>query len=304
MGRHSQALAVIVVVPILSAVLAAQVRVDVRLVNIVATVTDERGRYIPNLTGEDFLLEEDGRRQEIAHFSQDRDIPVSVGVVLDTSGSMERKLRMAVNAVDRFAQRIDKDDEIFVMTFAAEPVLRQDFTTDRTKPFQSLRRLFATGGTALYDAVREGLAKVRFGRHSKRALLVITDGQDTSSYVKLDQVLRMIRESELLVYGLGIRPAPYSRRTATKRDEVDMNVLRSFAENSGGGAFLLGEGLVGEQNTLLDKVLDKVADELRSQYTLGYYPARADDGRYHSIRLRTKSGYLVRARKGYFAAGS
>jgi Ca-activated chloride channel family protein len=304
MGRRFQTFAAIFVMPALSVALAAQVRVDVRLVNITATVTDERGRYISNLTADDFLVEEDGRLQTISHFSQDRDVPVSVGVILDTSGSMERKLRTAASAVDRFAQRINKDDEIFVMTFASEPVLRQDFTTDRSKPFQALRRILATGGTALYDALREGLNKVRFGRHNKRALLVITDGQDTSSYIKLDQVLRIIRESELLVYGLGIAPAPYSRRGSSRRDEVDMNVLRSFAENSGGGAFLLGEGLLGERNTVMDRVLDTVADELRSQYTLGYYPSRPDDGRYHTLRIRTRNGHIVRARRGYFAAGS
>ncbi len=93
--------------------LAAQVRVDVRLVNIIATVTDDLGRYVGNLTADDFLVQEDGTPQKISHFSQDHDVPVSVGILLDTSGSMERKIRTAVDAVDRFIRRTNEDDEIF-----------------------------------------------------------------------------------------------------------------------------------------------------------------------------------------------
>ena len=250
-------------------------------------------------------------------------MPVSVGVLLDTSGSMERKLRTAVDAVDRFADRVHKQDEIFLMTFANEPVLRQDFTNDRNQLFHSLHKILPTGGTALYDAVGEGLAKIRLGSHDKRAILLITDGQDTSSLTTLTQVLRTVRGSDLVIYCLGISPLPraqhYERRSPTwrfppffsrksggagRRDEVDMNVLRALADSSGGGAFLLSESLAGASSTQMDRVLDTVADELRSQYTLGYYPAHPDDGQYHSIRIRTKKGNVVRARKGYIAASS
>jgi VWFA-related protein len=306
-----------------SAILVAQISVDVRLVNVIATVTDDRGRYVGNLTADDFIIEEDGRPQKISHFSQDNDVPISVGVLLDTSGSMERKLRTAVDAVDRFVDRIHKDDEIFLMTFANEPVLRQDFTSDRNKLFHSMHKTLPTGGTALYDALSEGLVKIRSGIHDKRAILLITDGQDTSSLTTLDQVLRTIRESELLVYCLGISPLPRAQRadrrsstwkfppifsrksnSSARRDDVDMNVLRAFADGSGGGAFLLSEGLVGGPSTQMERILDKVAEELRSQYTLGYYPAHADDSQYHSIRIRTKKGNVVRARKGYIARAS
>jgi Ca-activated chloride channel family protein len=303
MGRRFQSFALIIIVLTLSAILAAQVRVDVRLVNVIATVTDDRGRYISHLTADDFLVEEDKRLQKIAHFSQDQDTPVSIGILLDTSGSMERKLRTAIDAVARFAEQLHKDDEIFVMTFSSRPVLRQDFTTDRNKLHQSLRRLLATGGTALYDALDEGLGKIRFGNHSKRAILVVTDGQDTGSFRRLDEVVRTVRESELLVYSLGISPPVYAQRTSSKRDEVDMKVLRTFAESSGGTAFLVSQGPLGP-NTQLDRVMDTIANELRSQYTLGYYPERPDDGQYHNIRVRTRTGNVVRARRGYVAAGN
>src|SRR5215831_9968585 len=97
----------------IAVITAAQVRVDVRLVNVVATVTDARGRSIPNLTVDDFILEEDGKAQAITHFSQDQNVPVSVGILLDTSGSMDRKIRTAVEAVERFTRRIHQNDEIF-----------------------------------------------------------------------------------------------------------------------------------------------------------------------------------------------
>ncbi|HYR87110.1 MAG TPA: VWA domain-containing protein [Terriglobia bacterium] len=292
-----------VIVVLTGTVLGAQVRVDVRLVNVIATVMDDRGRYISHLAADDFLVEEDGRSQKIVHFSQDQDTPVSIGIVLDTSGSMERKLRTAIDAVERFAEQLRKDDEIFVITFSSRPVLRQDFTTDRTRLHQSLRRLLATGGTALYDALDEGLRKVRDGTHVKRAILVVTDGQDTGSFRKLDDVVQTIRESELLVYSLGISPPVYTQRNSTRRDEVDLKVLRTLAESSGGSAFLVSQGPMGP-NTQLNRVLDTIANELRSQYTLGYYPERADDGRYHRIRVRARAGYDVRARRGYTASGS
>src|SRR5215470_13277749 len=156
-----QALAsVALLLTIAAAIAAAQVRVDVRLVNVVATVIDSRGRSIPNLSVDDFVLEEDGKPQQISHFSQDQNVPVSVGILLDTSGSMDRKIRTAVDAVDRFIRRIHQDDEIFLTTFSGKPVLRQDFTSDREKLSEALKRIIPTGGTSLYDAMAEGVTKI------------------------------------------------------------------------------------------------------------------------------------------------
>jgi VWFA-related protein len=303
-------------------VIAAQVRVDVRLVNVVATVTDNHGKYIPNLTADDFILEEDGAVQEISHFSQDQDIPVSVGILLDTSGSMDRKIRTAVESVDRFIRRVHQDDEIFLMTFSSQTVLRQDFTNDREKLSQALRHITPTGGTALYDALGEGLSRLRTARHTKRALLVITDGQDTASVTKLDYVLKSIRGSEVLVYPIGISPLTYAMNgnprtidvaissflrpktsSQRRRDEVDLNVIRALSESSGGRAFLLAESISGRGGQI-EKVLDAIADELRSQYTLGFYPTKPDDGRYHQISVRVRTGDTVRARRGYTATSS
>src|SRR2546427_8850966 len=162
MERRFQPLALVVAALLLiSVVVVAQVRVDVRLVNVVATVTDARGRNISNLTVDDFILEEDGKPQQITHFSQDQNVPVSVGILLDTSGSMDRKIRTAVEAVERFSRRIHQNDEIFLITFSGRPVLRQDFTDDREKLAQALRRIIATCGTGLYYAFALGGSKIR-----------------------------------------------------------------------------------------------------------------------------------------------
>src|SRR5258706_11561941 len=139
MSRRFQAVAIIYAVTTITAIVAAQVRVDVRLVDVVATVTDARGRYIPNLSAGDFILEEDGKPQPITHFSQDHNVPVSVGILLDTSGSMDRKIRTAVEALQRFTRRVHENDEIFLITFSCQPVLRHDLTHDRDNLGQAPR---------------------------------------------------------------------------------------------------------------------------------------------------------------------
>jgi len=322
MGRGFQAFIVAVVFVAIAAAVSAQVRVDVRLVNVVATVTDAKGRSVPNLTAADFVLEEDGKPQDIAHFSQDYDVPVSMGILLDTSGSMDGKIRTAVEAVERFTRRIKPNDDIFLITFSGSPTLRQGFTDDREKLSQALRRVTPTGGTALYDALSDGLVRIRSGKHTKRAILIITDGQDTTSTATLDDVLQSTRASDVLLYPVGISALNYAQgpdvpaldaiaallpktspAAQSKRDEVDLNVLRAFAENSGGRAFLLAERLIDRGNRI-EKVLDAIADELRSQYTLGFYPSRPDDGRFHSLRIRARAGITIRARRGYLATGS
>jgi Ca-activated chloride channel homolog len=320
MQRRLQAIWFVACALTATVIATAQMRIDVRLVNVVATVTDLHGRSIPNLSVDDFVLEEDGKPQQITHFSQDQNVPVSVGILLDTSGSMDRKIKTAVEAVERFSRRIHQNDEIFLITFSGRPVLRQDFTDDREKLSQALRHVNATGGTALYDALTDGLTKIHSGRHNKRAILLITDGQDTASTAKLDDVLQSIRQSDVLIYPVGISGLTYAkdwetfkagtfsallplktaRAAQTKRDEVDLNVIRAFAENSGGRAFLLAESLINRGGQI-EKVLDTIADELRSQYTLGFYPARPDDGRYHFLRVRSRFGNVVRARRGYLA---
>jgi Ca-activated chloride channel family protein len=290
---------------------AAPLRVDVRLVNIYATVIDTSGRYVDGLKKTDFIVQEDGRRQELSHFDHNQDTPVSLGVVLDTSGSMISKLDTATDAIDRFIRTVHPDDDIFLMGFDSGTYLLQDFTSDRAKLKKALKYADSGGGTALYDAVQEGMKKVKQGANSKRAILLITDGEDTTSQATFAQARQSVRESELLIYSLGISPSPDVGLIGGRgggrfggRDSVDMNVLRSFAADSGGRAYLLSENMLGGKNSQFDRILAQIAAELRSQYTLAYYPAHPDDGRYHDIRVSTRYGYYVRARKGYVGGKS
>jgi Ca-activated chloride channel family protein len=297
-------------------------RVDVRLVNVVATVTDGSGKFIPNLKAEDFTVLEDGVPQKISHFTQDHDIPVSVGILLDTSGSMIERIRTATDAVDRFLSDIHKDDDIFLMTFSGKISLEQDFTDDRRKLSRAMNSLTVGGGTLLYDGIRRAMDKVLTGRHDKRAVLVISDGVDTSSRnATLEALLRTIRSEEVLVYGLGVAQRVYadpaehipftlptpssSNRPPTQNTRgrgsggLNMGVLNQFADNSGGQAFVLSNTFIDEGSSDLEKALTTIADELRGQYTIGYYPSVPDNGRFHTIKITTTGGYRVRARTGY-----
>jgi len=290
------------------------VKVDVQLINVVATVIDGKGRLVPNLTIDDFIVEEDGQPQTIKHLSPTADLPISIGVILDASGSMQSKMRTAQRAIDRFFSMIHEEDEIFLMTFAMRASLIADFTSDRTKLTNALLTgVNVGGGTALYDSLYQALQKVKQGRYQKKAVLLVTDGEDTTSLTRFDKALQNIREAEMLVYSVGIKGAPgfdmgtdpfsgNPRSTAsnntTANTTVDMKVLNRFAEASGGRAWEISEAAFGKN---MDAVLETIAAELRSQYSIGYYPNHpVKDAKWHSVRIRMKNpDYFARARKEY-----
>lgn len=183
----------------------ARFRSGVDFINVTATVTSEGGRFIPGLTRDDFVVFEDNRPQELTYFSADR-VPVSLGVVLDTSGSMVgEKFDDARGALDRFTlDLLDQEDEVFLYRFSDQPILVQGWTTDRSQLSRAMSRIAPNGGTALYDAVFEALPLAIEGTRPKKALLVISDGNDTSSATYLDDLRERIRNSEVLVYAIGI----------------------------------------------------------------------------------------------------
>ena len=193
----------------------------VELINVTATVSDTTGRFVPDLRQEDFIVYEDGQPQDVTHFSAER-VPVSLGIVLDTSGSMDGdKLKAARRALDRFLyDLLDPNDEIFLYRFGDHPILLQSWTTDRQLLTQARGRIAAVGGTAMYDAVAEAIELVTTAQNRKRALVVISDGNDTSSRISLPATKTLIRESESLVYAIGIdcvvdpdsRPPPQQPR--------------------------------------------------------------------------------------------
>jgi VWFA-related protein len=337
------------------------IRVDVNLVSFPVTATDSYGRYVGSLRHEDFRLLENGAAQHISVFHSEI-MPVSVGIVIDTSGSMANKLPQAVDALERFVRTIQPEDDVFLMRFSSGVELMLDFTGDRELFSRAARRLRAVGSTHLYDALADALDRVRQGRHQKKALVLITDGEDTSSHVTFNEVLDMARASEVMAYCIGIgqrergsqdqtgagqpqtggswpggnwpggswpgtrlpiplpiplpggipggRRVPMPRQPSgggpqTSRadlETVDMQVLEAIADATGGRAFHLQRVDGGGQDSI-DATTQQISDELRHQYTVGYYPTNTvRDGSYRRIDLSTRqAGVQLRYRRGYYA---
>jgi len=177
----------------------------VELINVTATVSDASGRFVSGLRAEDFVVYEDDKPVTVTHFNAER-VPVSLGIVLDTSGSMAgTKIQEAENALDRFLyDLLDKQDEIFLYRFSNVPILLQDWTKDRTLLSRALGRISPNGGTAMYDAVADAIPLAQKGENRKKALLVVSDGNDTASTATIREIKAQIRESEVLVYAIGI----------------------------------------------------------------------------------------------------
>ena len=177
----------------------------VELINVTATVADASGRFVSGLGQDDFVVYEDDKPVNVTHFSAER-VPVSLGIALDTSGSMAgSKIQAAQDALDRFLfELLDKEDEIFLYRFSNVPMLLQGWTRDRQLLSRALGRITPNGGTAMYDAVADAIPVAQQGQHRKKALLVISDGNDTASATSIREVKARIRESEVLVYAIGI----------------------------------------------------------------------------------------------------
>src|SRR6476646_10726515 len=177
----------------------------VELVNVTATVSDDNGHFVTGLTKDDFSVYEDGQPQDISQFSNER-VPVSLGLLLDTSGSMTpEKMSSARNAIDRFIyDLLGKDDELFFMQFASVPDLLQGWTYDRRAISRAVGQVTDAGGEATYDAIAPALPIAADGRNQKKAILLISDGNDTNSRTSVSALRNMIRESEVMVAALGV----------------------------------------------------------------------------------------------------
>jgi Ca-activated chloride channel family protein len=307
-------------------------RSGVELINVTATVTDDSGRFVSGLRREDFTVYEDGEVQNVTHFSNDR-VPVSLGIILDSSGSMTSdKMSAARSAIDRFIHDLlGPDDELFFMEFANRAHLVQDWTSDRRALSRAVARVSPGGGTAMYDAVADAVPLADSGHHTKKALLVISDGNDTDSQISVGELRQQIRESEVLVYALGVdgtatiprdgptirlpiplpfpvpgrggqRPLPPiigggNTRVRVAGERVNADALRQMTDDTGGRTEIV-RGF-GD----LDGATARIADELSRQYYLGYVSSGKKDGRWHTIRVEVKDRRLaVRARRGYVAS--
>ena len=314
-------------------------RSTAELVNVTATVTDASGRFVSGLRQQDFLVYEDGVLQNVSHFSNER-VPVSLGIALDTSGSMAgEKIVAAQNAIDRFLfELLDPADEIFLYRFSGEPELIQDWTVDRRRLSRALGRVTPHGGTAMYDAVADAVPLAENGRNRKKALLLISDGNDTNSRIEVPELKQLIRESEVLVYAIGIDgngqptmtsggiprnprpfPIPLPFPLPGGRHRTPWPLPQPTGPGASGGygaADRVNDGALREltddsggrteiirHSRDLDPATASVADELSKQYYMGYPAAGKKDGRWHTIRVDVRDRTLrVRARRGYVAS--
>jgi VWFA-related protein len=305
-------------------------RSGVDLVNIVATVTDRAGRFVSGLTQQDFAVYEDDRAVDVSLFSAGR-VPVSLGFVLDTSESMAgKKIVHACGAIERFLDQLGPDDEVFLYSFAGRISLVQDWTRDREAVREGLQRIAAEGGTAMYDAVMEAVPMAQSGRNRKKAVVLISDGNDTASRADIDDVRQVVRATEVLIYAVGIdgqgedvdrrraprinfprmpfpipgpgrprMPWPQLASTAGSggvTEPLNMSALREVTDTSGGRTEIV------RRSRDLAPVTTAIADELTKQYHLGYESPGSGDGRWHAIRVELSNRSLrVRARSGYTA---
>ena len=307
-------------------------RTSVELINVTATVTDEQGRFVPGLTAGDFRVYEDGKLQAIQQFDNER-VPVSLGIALDTSGSMiGEKMAAAEAALNRFVfDLLGDQDEMFLYRFDSRPELVQGWTENRQAIRKALGVIRPNGGTAIYDTVAEAVPLANSGTRRKKALVIISDGNDTSSRTKADQLSGLVRRTEVIVYAIGIdasgdlhqssRPsgppqpvpvpspfpgkaplpqAPRPQRPAhsgSPQDRVNPDALRRITDDTGGRT----EVIVSPRD--LDPATASIANELSRQYFLGYSSSAPKDGRWHTIdvELTRPGSHTVRARRGFVA---
>jgi len=272
-------------------------RSGIDLINVTATVTDGDGRFVRDLNKDDFSVFEDGQLQTLTQFTRER-VPVSLGILLDASGSMDvEKLKAAKDAIRHLVLNLlEKDDELFFVEFGFNARLTQGWTTDRKLIRHALEDVsHPSGDSAIYDAIALALPTAQEGRHIKKALLVISDGNDTRSLVTITELRRAILESDVLVYALGIDNPPRPRRPSGER--VNADALRQITDDTGGRTEIVRAA------TNLTAAITRIADELRQQYSLGYSTAVPKDGHWHELRVELRDRRMkARARRGFIAS--
>jgi Ca-activated chloride channel family protein len=267
-------------------------RSAVRIVPVVTTVTEADGRLVPNLEEGDFTILDNGRPQEIAFF-QNEVQPFTAVVMLDKSASMTANLDLLDQGTEQFILRLLKDDKAQVGAFSDKIELSGEFTNNRDDLIAALKDLQFGNPTRLYDAIDESMEALK-GIEGRKVVLVFTDGDDTSSRLGFGDVLDRARADEVMVYAIGLE-SEYFNGQRMVRSQPDRN-LKRLAEETGGGYFQL------KKTAELAPTFTRVAQELHSQYTLGFTPAMLD-GKEHKLTVRMKQpGMTARARKSYIAS--
>jgi Ca-activated chloride channel homolog len=278
------------------------VHIDVNLALVNVTVTDPYDRVVTGLEPDNFRVFENNIEQEIQYFSSE-DVPISIGVIFDLSGSMANKVGKAKEATLQFFKTANPQDEFFLVSFNDRAQLISHFTNSADDLQNRLSFTSAKGRTALLDAIYLGLSEMRTARNGKRALLIISDGGDNNSRYNERDIKRLVREANTQLYSIGIfDPLGYRNRT---REELNgPSLLNEVTELSGGRAFSV------ENINDLPDIASKIGEELRNQYILGYRPSdKSRDARWRKIKikLRTPKGLpplSVSAKTGYYGPSS
>ena len=274
------------------------IKTDVRLVLVPVSVTDPMQRFVTGLNQDNFEVFEGKTPQTIRNFSSE-DVPISVGIILDTSGSMGDKLDRVRDAVNQFCDAANPEDEFFLISFADEPRLAVDFTTSGDEIKKELVFTRPKGRTSLLDAIRMGLAKMKTARYGKKALLIISDGGDNHSRYGEKEIKSLAKESDVMIYSIGT----FDRYVPTLEEARGPALLTELAEPTGGRAFTLDN--VNE----MPSVARRIGLELRTQYVLAYPPqGSSHDGKWRKIRVKLKlprrfTFLQAHARTGYFSSG-
>jgi Ca-activated chloride channel family protein len=274
---------------------------------VTVTVTNQRGNYETGLEKDDLKLYVDGLQRPIEYFRHDLNAPVSVGILVDTSGSMTPKIPQARAAIAEFIGQLNDRDDVFLFAFSDRDWLLQPFTTDHQRVLSKLELLTASGQTSLFDTIIDGLLMLRHGTWDKKALLVVTDGMDNTSQAELQQVVAYARRMGVLIYSIGIGEehaavVSFGPFTLPGEDEVDAPTLRELSSETGAKTYIfrtIGDGVA------MREACRSISEELREQYTVGFVAPDASRGGYRNLRVDVPKHPedTVRVRKGVTVSG-
>ena len=276
-------------------------RAGIELVSLNVTVTDGTQKYITDLSADDFSVFEDGVKQDVTFFNR-TNLPIALALLLDTSASMETKLPTAQEAAIGFAKRLRPQDLAEVIDFDSRVVVLQSFSSNAPELEQAIRKTSAGGSTSLYNAVYSALKYLKkvVARNTdeirRQAIVVLSDGEDTSSLLPFEEVLDLAKRSETAIYAIGLRNAEGPSTSMKGFKEAEF-VLRQFAQETGGRAFF------PNQVADLAAIYTQISDELSSQYTVGYTSKnQRRDGGWRRIVVRIgRPNVIARTKQGYFA---
>jgi Ca-activated chloride channel family protein len=276
-------------------------RAGIELVSLNVTATDGAAHYVTDLSADDFSVFEDGVKQDVTFFNR-TNLPVALALLLDTSASMEAKLPTAQEAAIGFAKRLRPQDLAEVVDFDSRVVILQPFTANAQELEQAIRKTSAGGSTSLYNALYIALKDLKkivaknVDEIRRQAIIVLSDGEDTSSLLPFEEVLDLAKRSETAIFSIGLRAAE-GPGTGTKGFREAEFVLRQFSQETGGRSFFPGQ--IGD----LANVYGQISDELSSQYTVGYTSKNTRrDGTWRRVVVRiNRANVVARTKQGYFA---